>query len=885
MTSTLGDCLRLYLAGDRAGSRACLLDSLSRDEQNLDARLLLVLLTMSALIDRDSAEFLESLALGRTRSADEYERIGEVLRKAGLEELARASFRLAAEVDLVVHASEHEWGWHPFNGQRPRADLFLRLARRLQFEVVIETGTFRGTTTKFMHDSTEAQIFSCETNDRYFEYARGRLQGLPRIHLSREDSREYLQQLVHDERVRGRRAFVYLDAHWGADLPLAQEVAILTRDLPDAVVMIDDFEVPGLPDYEFDDYGADSVLSIDLIADRLPQDTVLFYPGWSRDQLADVRRGFVILARGSQAATVEGCAEGLTRMSVAEALTAQLRANRRLLRSLAPDLNKSTEAVAAARSAVMLLPRAREEFAEKAREGAALDVAIRALQDDCAQLRQQLDAVRERESAWQAERESVLAQYAQVRSQHAFLASEIKVLHSKNQFLDDDRARLEKQVTQQRAEQENAERCSQDQLKELSGLLEDARRHIRSVEQSTLWRSTRWLVALVEFTRRRPAVSRRISVLRRRLIPDGSRRAMVYGFALQPLVRRCFRDATPVMAASGEAVIPMAEPIRQHAHAPDPSLQSPDITLGPLRFVPHDGGFFSNFNFIVGEMVIGRQVYPVFSYQELMGNGGKAKHFAYFAEDPQQNVWFEFFEPVRYAAGDELHLDSAALSGLPSCWGHIAAPEFRLPRSTMALYQREDFGHWRRAVHDAIAGRITVAADIRALIDGLLAKMPGQRIGVHVRHPSHLVEQGSVFLTDYFEVIDRLLAERPESGIFIASDNELAITAFQHRYPGNVFFHHGFIRQSVDDVLEWAYSLTQATSDDMGFVGGVGFQTHYRLAAKGGGAEGVRSGKEAVADVFTLAACQDFICTASNFTLACSYLNPDQVQHLISKGA
>jgi hypothetical protein len=303
-----------------------------------------------------------------------------------------------------------------------------------------------------------------------------------------------------------------------------------------------------------------------------------------------------------------------------------------------------------------------------------------------------------------------------------------------------------------------------------------------------------------------------------------------------------------------------------------------------LKFVPHDGGFFSNFNFLIGEMYLGRIVYPLFSFDEITRHQNTLKHFAYVDADCD-NSWFEFFKRIEYYPGDETHQNLRLLSALPDTLGHLAAPEFRLPASTYALYSRPDFSDWRRAVHKVIAEKIRVTEQIQSLINALVARMSGRRIGVHVRHPSHSVEQGHVFFTDYFMTIDRIREQHPEFSLFVATDNELAIAAFQHRYGvERVFYHPDFIRQSIDDILEWAYSLTQGTSDQMGFVDGVGFQTHYILAAAGGGAEGIRAGKEAVAEVFTLAACDDFVCTASNFTLACAYLNPEQTLHLISKG-
>jgi hypothetical protein len=81
--------------------------------------------------------------------------------------------------------------------------------------------------------------------------------------------------------------------------------------------------------------------------------------------------------------------------------------------------------------------------------------------------------------------------------------------------------------------------------------------------------------------------------------------------------------------------------------------------------------------------------------------------------------------------------------------------------------------------------------------------------------------------------------------------------------------------------MQWAYALTLGSVDQMGFVNGRGFQTHYRIAASGGGIDGLRAGQEAVTDAFTLAGCDDLVCALSNFTLTCAYLNPNQTQHLI----
>ena len=63
----------------------------------------------------------------------------------------------------------------------------------------------------------------------------------------------------------GLTVFFYLDAHWNDDLPLADEIDIIFSRCPWAVVMIDDFEVPSDPGYQFDDYGPGKALVLGYI--------------------------------------------------------------------------------------------------------------------------------------------------------------------------------------------------------------------------------------------------------------------------------------------------------------------------------------------------------------------------------------------------------------------------------------------------------------------------------------------------------------------------------------------------------------------------------------------------------------------------------------------
>ena len=114
-------------------------------------------------------------------------------------------------------------GWGPFNGQRSRQELFNSLVARFAPVAIIETGTFVGTTTEFMA-ATGLPIYSVESDPRSYGFARARFWRSHNVHLLREDSRTALRNLFQG-RLRGvanRSLFVYLDAHWNNNLPLAE---------------------------------------------------------------------------------------------------------------------------------------------------------------------------------------------------------------------------------------------------------------------------------------------------------------------------------------------------------------------------------------------------------------------------------------------------------------------------------------------------------------------------------------------------------------------------------------------------------------------------------------------------------------------------------------
>jgi tetratricopeptide (TPR) repeat protein len=188
---------------------------------------------------------------------------------------------------------QNSWGG-PFNGQPMRREIFLQIVARTRPVCILETGTYRASTTDFMATATDLPVLSSESNIINFHFARRRVGHLPNVSLFHMDSRAFLQSYVPICCRADTTTFFYLDAHWAEDLPLAEELAIVFELAPRSVVMIDDFQVPDDPGYTFDDYGPGRRLSLDYLEPLARYRPHYFFPGPSERE-GGHRRGCTVV--------------------------------------------------------------------------------------------------------------------------------------------------------------------------------------------------------------------------------------------------------------------------------------------------------------------------------------------------------------------------------------------------------------------------------------------------------------------------------------------------------------------------------------------------------------------------------------------------------------
>ena len=205
--------------------------------------------------------------------------------------LTRLAPDKAAWLDLHRPSVRASWGWGPLNGQAGRRQIIRDLARTVEFDEVVETGTYRGNSTEFFAHVLGVPVHTVEGNPRFFHYATARLAPYPDITVESGDSRPFLRRL--GGRAENRTTLFYLDAHWHHDLPLREEVEIITDLWQLGVMIIDDFEVPDDPGYTFDDYGPGKRLCVDYLPPTAGWR--LFFPMLRAEQETGGRRGCAVL--------------------------------------------------------------------------------------------------------------------------------------------------------------------------------------------------------------------------------------------------------------------------------------------------------------------------------------------------------------------------------------------------------------------------------------------------------------------------------------------------------------------------------------------------------------------------------------------------------------
>ena len=149
----------------------------------------------------------------------------------------------------------------------------------------VETGSNVGSTLAYVATRfPAARCFSCEPDQTAFNHARDNTKSCTNVSLSNEMSQSFMKR-VADSKERSLRGDVlfWLDAHdYGFEWPLREEIETITSHWEKGFVLIDDFLVPGLDCFGYDEYDG-QVCSFDYIKDSLSNkhEYRLYYPSYT----------------------------------------------------------------------------------------------------------------------------------------------------------------------------------------------------------------------------------------------------------------------------------------------------------------------------------------------------------------------------------------------------------------------------------------------------------------------------------------------------------------------------------------------------------------------------------------------------------------------------
>jgi hypothetical protein len=115
----------------------------------------------------------------------------------------------------------------PFNGDSFVCKDFIKLKDKYNLNVAVETGSCLYSTTKWLGQNF-ANVHTIELSEEYSRHGIHKVAGMLNVHTNIGDSVSFLNRMV-DVLTPDDKCIFFLDAHWGQNCPLLEELDVLTR--------------------------------------------------------------------------------------------------------------------------------------------------------------------------------------------------------------------------------------------------------------------------------------------------------------------------------------------------------------------------------------------------------------------------------------------------------------------------------------------------------------------------------------------------------------------------------------------------------------------------------------------------------------------------------
>jgi predicted O-methyltransferase YrrM len=128
------------------------------------------------------------------------------------------------------------------------------LIRTLKLTTAVETGTYKGKTTKWLANRMK-KVYTIENNLDFFNCAKENFKNIDNIEIILGNSGNKIEEIIKQIPLEENTLF-YLDAHWYDYWPILDELTTIGKNKQlNNLIIIDDFKVPGCCNYlNYDKY-------------------------------------------------------------------------------------------------------------------------------------------------------------------------------------------------------------------------------------------------------------------------------------------------------------------------------------------------------------------------------------------------------------------------------------------------------------------------------------------------------------------------------------------------------------------------------------------------------------------------------------------------------
>jgi len=287
---------------------------------------------------------------------------------------------------------------------------------------------------------------------------------------------------------------------------------------------------------------------------------------------------------------------------------------------------------------------------------------------------------------------------------------------------------------------------------------------------------------------------------------------------------------------------PKVRPVLSVAQNVAEILQS--LVPKTLIVVPHDAGFFSNFNKVMNHLVCSLHRYGIRAI-EVDWNIEKGRKFNafFYGTHKDGNIWEHFFEQLSFPPCSSIIRKKTSSYRDYSITGSYA---YNLYTSGAG---------WRQQYHSAFKKYIRIKPHILQEVEQIYSRYLAGKycIGVHIRNEAHKCEQpdGQMPPLEHYmaEITHIIFSKKDEVKIFLATDVEEYVARFRNVFGEKVITQTDVIRLQEPPINPENQIIYQ-------------YDPNLKLA------------EDVLKDCLLLAKCNVLIHRVSNIATAVGYINP-----------